>query len=241
MSESRVYVGMDIAKATLDLHVPAQPQPHVRQFTNGPRGHHNRVSWLRKRGLIHVVCEATGGDERAGGAALQAAGIAVSVVNARQVRDFAPAQGRLAKTDRLDATVLADYGSCLPPAASARPSATQRQLTELVTRRQQVQQVRAAEHNRREHTTHPALRRQIQRPVVALDRQLEQLTAWRTELGSALYLAGVVAAFQNPRRKQFDHRLVAAGKAPKVALVAVMRKRIIQLNHILHDPTFQPT
>ena len=176
-----------------------------------------------------------------------------------------------------------------------------------------MQQGRVAEHNRLEHTTHPALRRQIQRHVVALDRQLEQLDVWLTELvraeeplaqkvarlclvvgvgritalillatvpelgtlnrrqaaalvgvapfnrdsgprrghrliaggrataRRALYMAGLVAAFTNPRLKQFYHRLVAAGKAPKVALVAVMRKLIILLNHILHDPTFQPT
>ena len=313
MSESLVYVGMDIAKATLDLHVPTQPQPRVRPFINAPRGHRSLVSWLRKLGPVHVVCEATGGYERAVVNALQAAGITVSVVNARQVRDFARAQGRLAKTDRLDASVLADYGRCLQPRASAVPSAAQRQLAELVTRRQQVQQGRAAEHNRLEHTTHPALRRQIQRHVVALDRQLEQLDVWLTELvraeeplarkvarlclvvgvgritalillatvpelgtlnrrqaaalvgvapfnrdsgprrghrliaggrataRRALYMAGLVAAFTNPRLKQFYHRLVAAGKAPKVALVAVMRKLIILLNHILHDPTFQPT
>jgi transposase len=313
MSESPVYVGMDIAKATLDLHVPTQPQPQVRQFTNATRGHRSLVAWLQKRGPSHVVCEATGGYERAIVTALQTAGIVVSVVNPRQVRDFARAQGRLAKTDRLDAAVLADYGRCLRPTASAQPSAAQRQLAELVTRRQQVQQVRAAEHNRLEHTTHPALRRQIQRHVVALERQLEQLDTWLTELvqaeeplarkvarlclvvgvgrltalillatvpelGSlnrrqaaalvgvapfnrdsgprrghrlilggravarrALYMAGLVAAFTNPRLKQFYQRLVAAGKAPKVALVAVMRKLIILLNHILHDPTFQPT
>jgi len=313
MSESLVYVGLDVAKATLDLYRPTHPQPQVRQFPNTPRGHRSLVAWLQKHSPLQVICEATGGYERAAVSALQAAGIAVSVVNARQVRDFARAQGRLAKTDRLDAAVLADYGRCLQPTANAVPSAAQRQLTELVTRRQQVQQVRAAEHNRLEHTTHPALRRQIQRHVVALDRQLEQLDAWLTELlraeaplarkvarlclvigvgrttalsllatlpelgtlnrrqaaalvgvapfnrdsgprrghriifggraaaRRALYMAGLVAAFTNPRLKQFYQRLVAAGKAPKVALVAVMRKLIILLNHILQDPTFQPT
>ncbi len=313
MSASLVYVGMDIAKATLDLHLPAQPQPHVRQFANTPPGHRSLVAWLQQQGRLHVVAEATGGYERAVVSALQTAGIAVSVVNARQVRDFARAQGRLAKTDRLDAAVLADYGRCLQPAARAVPSAVQRQLAELIVRRHQVQAVRAAEHNRLEHTTHPALRRQIQRHVAALERQLEQLDAWlsdlvRTEeplaqkvarlclvvgvgrltalvllatmpeLGSlnrrqaaalvgvapfnrdsgprrghriirggrsvarrALYMAALVAAFTNPRLKLFYQRLVAAGKAPKVALVAVMRKLIILLNHLLQDPSFQPT
>lgn len=313
MSESLVYVGMDIAKATLDLCARTTPRPQSQQFANDRLGQRALVRWLQKLGPVHVVCEATGGYERAVVAALQTAGQVVSVVNARQVRDFARAQGRLAKTDRLNAAVLADYGRCLQPLASAVPSAAQRQLAELVTRRQQIQQLRTAEHNRLEHATHPAVRRQVQRHVATLARQLEQLDAWLTdlvradeplahkvarrclvvgvgritalillatvpELGTlnrrqaaalvgvapfnrdsgprrghrqisggraaarrALYMAGLVAAFANPRLKPFYHRLVATGKAPKVALVAVMRKLIILLNHILHDPTFQPT
>jgi len=110
MSSPIVYVGMDIAKATLDLCAATSPRPQSRQFANDPTGHRALVRWLQKLGLVHVVCEATGGYERAVAAALHAAGLAVSVVNARQVRDFARATGRLAKTDRLDATVLVAYG-----------------------------------------------------------------------------------------------------------------------------------
>ena len=313
MSESPVYVGMDIAKATLDLHALTTPRPQSRQFTNDRTGQRALGRWLQKLGSVHVVCEATGGYERAVVAALQAIGLVVAVVNARHVRDFARAQGRLAKTDRLDAAVLADYGRCLQPAASAVPSAVQRQLAELVARRQQVQQLHTAEHNRLEHLVHPAVRRQVQRHLLALERQLEQLDEWladlvRTEaplaqkvarlclvtgvgritawtllatvpeLGTlnrrqaaalvgvapmnrdsgprrghrliaggraaarrALYMAALVAAFANPCLRPFYHRLVASGKAPKVALVAVMRKLIILLNHLLLDPTFQPT
>lgn len=312
MSEPLVYVGMDIAKATLDLHVPATPQPLTRQFTNDRTGHRALVAWLRKRGTVQVVCEATGGYERAVVSALQTATIAVAVVNPRQVRDFARAQGRLAKTDRLDAAALADYGRCLRPTATAALSAAQRQLAELVTRRQQLQQLRVAEHNRLEHTTHPDVRRQLQRHVLTLERQLEQIEGWLSELlqaeaslaqkvarlclvdgvgritalvllalmpelgtlnrreaaaligvapfnrdsgprrghrliaggravaRRALYMAALVAAFQNRVLRVFYQRLIAAGKPPKVALVAVMRKLIILLNHLLQDPNFQP-
>jgi transposase len=118
-------------------------------------------------------------------AALEPAAIAVSVVNPRRARDFARAQGRLAKTDQLDAQVLAEFGQRLQPAATPPPSAAQRQLADLVTRRQQVQQLRSAEHNRLEHTTHPAVRRQLQRHLVYLERQLEQLQSWITELVQA--------------------------------------------------------
>ena len=182
MSDALVYVGMDIAKATLDLHALSTPRPQSQQFPNDQPGHRALVRWLQRRGPVQVVCEATGGYERAVVAALQTAGLGVAVVNARQVRDFARAQGRLAKTDRLDAAVLADYGRCLCPDATPAPSAAQRQLAELITRRQQVQVLRTAEHNRHEHVTHPAVRRQLQRHLTALDRQLEQLDAWLSEL-----------------------------------------------------------
>lgn len=174
MSESVVYVGMDVAKATLDLYVSASS----RQFANTLRGHSSLLRWLHGLGLVHVVCEATGGYERAVVTALQAAGLSVSVVNARQVRDFARATGRLAKTDRLDAAVLAAYGACVHPPPTPAPTEVDAELAELVTRRQQVLAARIAEHNRLEHVRHRALRQQIKRHLVQLDRQLKQLADW---------------------------------------------------------------
>ena len=313
MLPSLVYVGMDIAKATLDLHALTPSCPRSRQFANSSAGHRALRRWLQGLGPVHVVCEASGGYERSVVMALQQAPLVVSVVNPRQARDFARAQGRLAKTDRLDAQVLAEFGQRLRPAATPALSAAQRQLAELVSRRQQVQQLRSAEHNRLEHTTHPAVRRQVQRHLLGLDRQLEQLQAWITELiqaepslahkvarlcavvgvgritavvllatmpelgmlnrrqaaalvgvapfncdsgprrghrlirggravaRRALYMAALVAAFTNPRFMVFYQRLIAAGKAPKVALVAVMRKLIILLNQLLKNPEFQLT
>jgi transposase len=304
---------MDVAKRTLDLHAATTPCAQSRQFANHHSAHRALLRWLRPMGAVQVVCEASGGYERAVVAALQAAGVSVSVLNARQVRDFARAQGRLAKTDRIDAAVLAQFAACLRPAASASPSEGQRQLAELITRRQQLQQLRTAEHNRLEHLTQPAIRRQLQRHLTVLDHQLEQLELWLDELVNqdetlaqklarlclvvgvgrvtalvllatmpelgtlnrrqaaalvgvapfnrdsgprrghrliaggraaarrALYMAGLVAAFKNQRLHAFYQRLLAVGKAPKVALVAVMRKLIILLNHILQDPNFQPT
>ena len=283
MPESLVYVGMDVAKATLDLYAPIPLKGQSRQFSNDRRGYRALLRWWHPLGAGQLICEATGGYERAALEALRGAGGAVSMVNARQVRDFARAQGRLAKTDQLDAAVLAEFGRCLRPKITAAPSAAQQQLAQLVTRRHQVQQLRTAEHNRLEHATHPAVRRQLQRHIAALDRQLEELDAWLTELvraeqslaqkvarmclvggvapfnrdsgprrghrlilggraaaRRALYMAGLVAALRNPRLKGFYQRLIARGKAKKVALVAVMRKLIIHLNRIVQDPSFQP-
>ncbi len=313
MLPSLVYVGMDVAKRTLDLHAASEPRSQFRQFPNHLKGHRALIRWLQGLGSVHVVGEATGGYERAVVAALHAANVIVSVVNARHVRDFARATGRLAKTDRLDAAVLAAYGTAVPPIGTVALSAAQSQLAELVTRRQQVLALRVAEHNRLEHITHPAARRQIQRHLIQLDRHLEQLRAWINErvqteptlaqkvarlcsvvgvgrltavvllalvpeLGTlnrrqvaalvgvapfnrdsgphrgrrqiaggraaarqALYMAALVAAFRNPRLRPFYQHLIAAGKVPKVALVAVMRKLIILLNQLLKNPEFQPT
>lgn len=313
MSEPLVYLGMDVAKATLDLYAPLAAQAKARRFANTKSGHRTLVRWLQALGSVHLVCEATGGYERAVVATVQAAGLTVSVVNARQVRDFARATGRLAKTDRLDASVLAAYGACVHPAPTVAPTAVQRQLSELASRRQQLLATRSAEHNRLEHVTHPAVRRQIQRHLLQLDQQLSQLALWINELIQAeptvaqkvarlssvvgvgqltavlllalvpelgtlnrrqaaalvgvapfnrdsgprcgrrvvsggraqarrtLYMAALVAAFRHPKLRVFYQRLVVAGKAPKVALVAVMRKLIILLNCLLKQPSFQPT
>ena len=105
MSEPLVYVGMDIAKAHLDLHVPSRPQPARRRFRNDEKGRQALVGWLQRWASVHVVCEASGGYERPAVQELQTAGIAVSVLNPRQVRDFARARGQLAKTDRLAGTI----------------------------------------------------------------------------------------------------------------------------------------
>src|SRR5579863_654572 len=175
MSSPLVYVGMDVAKRTLDLHAAGEPRSQSRQFPNHPKGHRALVHWLQGLGTVHVVGEATGGYERAVVAALHTANMVVSVVNARHVRDFARATGRLAKTDRLDAAVLAAYGAAVRPVGTVALSVAQSQLAELVTRRQQVLALRVAEHNRLEHITHPAARRQIQRHLIQLDRHLEQL------------------------------------------------------------------
>ena len=98
-----------------------------------------------------MICEATGGYERALVTALHQAGIAVSVINPRQVRDFARACGRLAKTDAIDASVLRDYGEKLRPPADAPPLEGEQEFAELVRARQDLVALVTDELNRREH------------------------------------------------------------------------------------------
>src|SRR5260221_9347911 len=108
MNTTHYYVGLDIAKLTLDL----SPHPQLRQrtFANDAAGHRALLAALRRLdGSVHLICEATGGYEHDLLQALHQAQLPVSRLNPRHVRDFARARGLLANTDRIDATVLAEY------------------------------------------------------------------------------------------------------------------------------------
>jgi transposase len=121
-----------------------------------------------------VVLEATGGLERVVTTVLQARGVAVSVVNPRQVRDFAKATGQLAKTDRLDARVLARFGAALTPRETVAKALDAEALRALIDRRRQLVETRTAEKNRR-HTAPAAVRGSIDEHIAWLDHEIEQL------------------------------------------------------------------
>lgn len=171
MKESFVYVGVDVAKADLQV---AAGQQNVR-YANTPAGHRRLVAWLRSFGVVQVVLEATGGYERALVEALHAEAMTVSVVNPRAVRDFARAQGHLAKTDRIDARVLVDYAIALPPKPTAPPSPEQVRLTELVRTRRQLVASRATQHNQLEHLVDSVARRCLVEIVRAFDTRIARL------------------------------------------------------------------
>jgi transposase len=167
--ETGASIGIDVAKATLE--VWSEPDGAGWTVANDPFGIGELVGRLRERAVARIVVEATGGYEYAVVAALSLAGHPVAVVNPRQVRDFAKATGQLAKTDRLDARVLAHFGVAIRPEPRALPSAAVRELDAVVTRRRQVLEMLQAERNR-----HPLARgkvaRQIQQHIAWLERQL---------------------------------------------------------------------
>ena len=171
-TEPGLSVGIDVAKATLEVWV--EPDGAGWTAPNDPVGIGELVARLRGRPVGRIVLEATGGYEYAAAAALSLAGLAVAVVNPRQVRDFARATGRLAKTDRIDAQVLARFGAAVRPEPRALPSAAVQELDATVTRRRQVLEMLQAERNR-----HPLARgkvaRQIQQHITWLERQLASL------------------------------------------------------------------
>jgi transposase len=163
---------MDVAKATLELAGPTGGLA----CPNTARGHAQLLAWLvRQPGPAHVVGEATGGYERAVVAALQAAAVTVSVINPRQAREFARARGGLAKTDRLDARVLRDYGAACAPMPTTAPSPAQAELTALVQEYQHVVVAGVQEANRLELLTHPRMLRLARARVRLLERHAEQI------------------------------------------------------------------
>jgi transposase len=197
MSVEKVYVGVDVAKATLAVRVLKQ---HFTQ-ANDTAGHLALIERLRCLGApVQVICEATGGYERALAQALSGAGLAVSVVNPRKVRDFARARGRLAKTDSVDAAILADYGTTMKPAAMAVPNPEQIALAELVSVRQDIIEQRTAEISRREHLRLAVLirdsekaQRQLEKRLAEIEQLIDrQIKANQTLAAKAARLEGLV-------------------------------------------------
>jgi transposase len=299
-------VGVDVSKATLDIAASSD----IAQFTvsNDSDGFDAIIAVLRKHAVALVLMEATGGLEAAVACSLQAEGFFVAVVNPRQARDFARAMGYLAKTDRIDARVLAQMAEVINRHPErerfirALPDAERQVLTAMVVRRRQLITMLVAERNRI-HPSHPQSRKSINTIIKALEDELARidtdmsrhiqshfkelaerlisikgvgtmtvavLLAEVPELGNlsrreisalvgvapvnrdsgamrgrrtifggragvrtALYMAALVATRFNTVIKAFYMRLLAAGKAKKVALVACMRKLLTILNAML--------
>jgi transposase len=302
-------VGIDISKDRLD--VAGLPQRAVRPegFVNDAGGHAALVAWLTGVVPRLIVLESTGGYQRVLVAALAAAGLPVVVVNPRQVRDFARAMGVLAKTDAIDALVLARFGERVNPTLRPLPDASSTALVDLLARRRQLIELRTAESNRlgqavsaRIRSSIQAVLRTIEKQIASIDDDLDRLIkdspAWKEkedlltsvpgigpltartllaclpELGtvsrqtiaalvgvapinrdsglmrgrrttwggrktvrSGLYMAALVATRHNPVLRAHYAKLVAAGKAKKLALVAGLRKLLVTLNAILRNRT----
>jgi transposase len=163
------FVGIDIAQATLDLVAVGGVVPTP--LPNDATGHAQLVAALTPLAPTLIVCEATGGYERELVTALASAGLPIVVVNPRQVRDFARATGQLAKTDQLDAAVLARFAQRVQPAVRPVPSAAQQQLQALVLRRRQLIEMLGQETNRLR-LARPEVRRRLAAHVRWLEREV---------------------------------------------------------------------
>ena len=303
--KSLMFVGMDVSKDRLDVHL--RPSGESFAVPRDSEGVEALAARLLELGPELVVLEATGGFETVVAAGLAAAGLPLAVVNPRQIRDFARAAGRLAKTDPLDAEIIAHFAEALRPQPRPLPDEAARALGELVARRRQIIEMMVAERNRRRHMSQPKAIRSVERVLATLQAQLSDIEseiddairgtpAWRAkeglltsvpgigpkiartliaelpELGqldrrklaalaglapfnrdsgklrgrrtiaggrgqvrSALFMAVLVSIRRDLPLADTYRRLVQAGKPPKLAIVACMRKLLGILNAILRD------
>lgn len=306
MEVSPIFVGIDVSKTRLDIAI--RPTGQSESVANEKAGIKALVKRLGTLQPAWIVLEATGGLERPLMHALVGAELPVAVVNPRQVRDFAKATGQLAKTDSIDAEVLARFAEAVRPALRPLPDAVTLELRALTARRRQIIEMIGAEKNRLAMASKAVRKRieahihwleqELDRADQDLDRSIQQSPIWKQnedllrsvpsvgpvisrtllaelpELGalnrkqisalvglapfnrdsgslkgrrsiwggrasvrSALYMAALVATKHNPVIRQFYNRLRGAGKKPKVALVACMRKLLTILNAMIKHKT----
>jgi transposase len=169
----QIFVGIDVAKDRLDVHV--RPSGTIFDVPRDGEGIANLVDRLRALGPALIVMEATGGFEAVVASALAGARLPLSVVNPRQIRDFARAAGRLAKTDTLDAEIIALYAERMRPEIRPLPDADARHLSELVARRRQIIEMMTMERNRRRALTSKRLLKSVDRLLVALQKELTDI------------------------------------------------------------------
>jgi transposase len=172
MEVSLISVGIDVSKAQLDVEI--RPSGEKQSFANDKVGNKALVKWLAKIAPTLIVLEATGGYERQVTRALVSADLPAVVVNPRQVRDFAKATGQLAKTDSIDAGVLAHFAEVIRPELRPLPDAVTLELRALTSRRRHLLEMIAAENNRLEMTS-KAVRKSINAHVGYLEQALEHI------------------------------------------------------------------
>jgi transposase len=168
-----VIVGIDVSKDRLDVAVRPDGEPFAVGRTGG--GIDELIERLKSRSIKLVAIEATGGFETVVAAGLAGAGLPVVVVNPAQVRAFAQALGKRAKTDPIDAAVIAHFAEATNPQVRPLPDATTQLLAELVARRRQIVEMIAAESQRAHHISAPRLKKSIARLRKALEKELAEL------------------------------------------------------------------
>jgi len=172
MAEEGVFVGIDVSKAQLDIAICGEAD--TLSVSNDPAGIQQLLEFLQPRTPALIVLEATGGFENPAVAGLAAAGLPVVVANPRQVRDFAKATGQLAKTDRIDAQILALFAARVQPPIRPLPDEAAQALDAFVARRRQLIQMLVAEKNRLGFAQ-ATVRKGIQKHIRWLERQLQDV------------------------------------------------------------------
>jgi transposase len=299
------FVGIDVAKHSIAVHV----RPDNLAFTTStdPKALAEMAARLKRLRPCLIVLEATGGYEAVVAASLIEAGLPVAIVNPRQTRKFAGAVGRLAKTDQIDAAVIAHFAEAVRPEVRPLADAQTARLAALLARRSQLVGIITAEQQRHDRASQAdtrtscakmlrGLKTELQRIERLLDKQITDSPAFQAkqdllksipgigdvvartflaelpELGTLdrhqiaalvglapmnhdsggyrgkrriqggrpqvrapLFTAAMAASQFDPAMKAFYQRLLAAGKCPRVALIAVMRKLVVIANAVVRD------
>ena len=168
-----IYVGIDVSKDRLDVHVCPSGESFV--VTRDGKGLEELIARLRMLAPALIAIEATGGFETIAAAALAAAALPLVVVNPAQVRHFAQALGKRAKTDPLDAAVIARFAEAVKPEPRAVPDAQARLLAELVARRRQIIEMIVAERQREKRADTTRVRKSLSRTLKMLEKELPQI------------------------------------------------------------------
>ncbi len=172
MKEEFVYLGVDIAKSFLDVAVGTEK----RRFANNTTGHRQLIQWIKQMQTpVQVICEPSGGYERAFVQAVFRAQIKISLVQANRVRQFARAAGILAKTDRIDAEMLCAFGAAMGPLALSASKLQQEHLRELESQRRHLTHLLVMEQNRAARLGDSCVRRLNRSLIKQIKKQIEQL------------------------------------------------------------------
>jgi len=171
-----VYIGVDVSKATLALNFPG----FSGEYPNTLKGHRAIIKRLPKQ--AHIVMESTGGYQRAFARALQAQSVAVSVVNARQVCNFARALGQLAKSDAIDAEVITRFAQSIKPEGDRELTQSELKLEEIMNRRQQLVELCNIEGNRLEHYFESEIAEDAKALIAHLQAKIKKLETMAKEI-----------------------------------------------------------
>lgn len=226
-----IFVGIDVSKERLDVHV--RPQAEAFAVPRNGKGLEELIERLRVLAPVLVAVEASGGFETVVAAALAGAGLAVAVINPAQVRHFAQAIGKRAKTDPVDAAVIAHFVEAVKPQPRPLQDEAARLLTELVTRRRQIIEMAVAERQRLKRVNEPRVRKSLTRHITLLEKELASIDRdidtmvrgsplWRAKeelLASVPGIGKIIARTllaQMPELGRLDRRRIAslAGLAP---------------------------
>jgi transposase len=172
VKEELVYLGVDIAKSYLDAAIGKEK----RRFSNDTIGHRELIKWVKQmKASVQVICESSGGYERALVQALARARVKIGLVQANRVRQFARAAGILAKTDRIDAEVLCAFGKAMRPQTVTAATLEQEHLRELESQRRHLTHLLVMEQNRAARVSDSVVRRLNRGLINQLKKQIEQI------------------------------------------------------------------